>query len=486
MYHTLKLTTDVVGAAKGSLLLLDAQGRTLQRWITARDMDERTQMLVARRVLEGGLAGWVVAHKQAALILDTLTDARWVKLEGDDLLRVRSAICVPFFVDGAVRGVMTLEHPEPQAFAPETVWLAEAIAQQASAALRNAQLFEQAQMQQRQLQGVLASISDALIVLDDEWRVLMMNPAAETLFDTRFNPENPRLPAAPVLDTFWEMFLSTNNGQAQWAFDLRDEIGRRDFIVNIAVLHQYMPYGSYVHYVVAFNDVTSLKDLARLRTHMIQMASHDLKNPLGVLMSYLGMLEAESASGRMPSKMILDSMQRVVGRMQSLIANLLNVQRAEMPLQPELFDPVDMVRSIIARSEANIAARGHTLITKIPAQMQSIKADRTLIAEAMHNLVENAIKYTPNGGKITVETYIVDSRFYFTVIDTGIGIPEDQQPLIFQKYFRARPAAASEIEGTGVGLNLVKEVIEQHGGSVSFTSKEGVGSTFSFWLPILS
>jgi signal transduction histidine kinase len=101
----------------------------------------------------------------------------------------------------------------------------------------------------------------------------------------------------------------------------------------------------------------------------------------------------------------------------------------------------------------------------------------------MNNLLGNAIKYTPDGGTITINIYTEEDRFYFTVKDTGYGIPADQQLHIFEANFRA-PATA-HIGGTGVGLSLVKEVIERHGGQVWFTSEEGHGSTFGFWLPLL-
>src|SRR5713226_6343356 len=126
LLQTLKLTTESVGASKGSVFLLDEQGGTLQRFIAARDMDPHKKSVVSHQVLDRGLAGWVIEHKQAVIVDDTAVDPRWLML--DDSLRVRSALCVPFLVKEQVRGVMTLEHPEPHHFTLEDLRLAKAVA----------------------------------------------------------------------------------------------------------------------------------------------------------------------------------------------------------------------------------------------------------------------------------------------------------------------------------------------------------------------
>src|SRR5215813_13053269 len=133
LLQTLNLTREVVDAARGSFFLLDSQRRSLQRFIAARDMDPYRKKVVGHRVLDEGLAGWVIRNKQGAIVDDTAGDDRWLIL--DDGLRVRSALCVPYFIEGDVRGVMTLEHPEPHHFSPLDLQLAKAVANQASVAL---------------------------------------------------------------------------------------------------------------------------------------------------------------------------------------------------------------------------------------------------------------------------------------------------------------------------------------------------------------
>ncbi|MDW8298362.1 MAG: ATP-binding protein [Anaerolineae bacterium] len=493
LWQTIDLTTRTVGAARGTFFLLDEQGETLQRFISAQEYDAETRQIVSRRVLEQGLAGWVMFHGQSALIEDTLTDARWVVLDAEkERERVRSALCVPFFVEGELRGVITLEHPQPNHFTQAHLRLVEAAANQAAASLRNAQLFDRVQGQQRQLQAVLDSVSESLLVLDTLLCVRLANPAALTLIGAQlpdvlgFNLESlaERLgnPFLAQLAQKLTVALQENTNR----FEARDERAKRDFVVNVARIDARRAAES--GYVVALSDVSSLKDLTRLKTHMIQMASHDLKNPIGVLRNYLDVIYTDVQSGTMPDLLFLENMRKVLERMESLVVNLLNIQRAEEaePLRREEFNPNDLIAVALEDMLPVFHARQQQLTQNIQPNLRPLKGDFERLREVIKNLLDNASKYTPEGGSIVISAYSEEERFTFSVKDNGYGIPADQQASIFQPYFRAKQAATQHISGTGVGLSLVKEVVERHGGQVWFISKEGQGSTFGFWLPILN
>ncbi len=494
LWQTINLTTQTVGAARGTFFLLDEHGETLQRFIAAQNYDPETRQIVSRRILEQGLAGWVMAHQQSALIDDTATDPRWVVLDAEkELLRVRSVLCVPFFVEGELRGVMTLEHPQPRHFTPEHLRLVEAAAHQAAASLRNAQLFDRVQAQQRQLQAVLDGISEGLLVLDTELCVRLVNPAALRLFGVTeatvlgFNLE---VLAEQLANPFYARLAEGVKAAIQDAannrFEVRDNLTKRDFVVNVANVSAKRAAEGGI--VIALNDVSSLKDLTRLKTHMIQMASHDLKNPIGVLRNYLDVIRAEVKGGVLPDPMFLENMYKSLARMESLVVNLLDIQRAEdaEPLKREPFDPYDLINASLEDMMPSARMHNQTVVQNIQPNLRPIKGDFDRLREVINNLIDNAVKYTPQGGTISISAYAEDERFTFSVKDTGYGIPADQQAAIFQPYFRATQASTAHISGTGVGLSLVKEVIERHGGQVWFISKEGQGSTFGFWLPILT
>lgn len=489
----INLTTEAVGAARGTFFLIDEQGNTLQRFLSARNLAPDEREKVSQQVLSGGLAGWVISHQQSALIRDTANDERWMVLDGNaEMQRVRSAICIPFFVEGDLRGIMTLEHPAPNHFTDDHLGLVEAAAHQASASLRNAQLFDRVQTQQRQLQAVLNSISDAILVLDSLQMIRLGNPAAWSLFgfsesemlyrslnDLAAGTDNPFF-----AELAQGVLVAQESGVPR--FELRDEAARRDFIVHVTRIDRSNATES--GYVIALNDVSHLKDLNRLKNHMIRMASHDLKNPINVLRGYLDVMRAEINVNHSLDPSYLEAMGKALTRMEGLIVNLLDMQRAEEaePFKREIIEANDLVESVIEDMLPSIRLNRHNLVQNIQAQMRTFVGDYMRIREAMNNLIDNAVKYTPSGGTITVNASTEDDRFSFSVRDTGFGIPEDQQPHIFQPFFRAQATATSHIAGTGVGLNLVKEVIERQGGQVWFNSRESQGSIFGFWLPILT
>jgi PAS domain S-box-containing protein len=392
-------------------------------------------------------------------------------------------------VDGQVRGVMTLEHPEPHHFTADDLRLAQAVANQASAALRNAQLFDRVQSQQRQLQAVLASISEAVLVVDHDWRIKLMNPAAEQLLAAQAQEVEGRrldeLSNSTLFTSLTQAISAASATSSTQSYELRDESTGKDFVVNVAVLRRQDT--EEVDYVIALYDVTSIKDLNRLKTHMIRMASHDLKNPLALLVGYLDMIYDDVSRGVLPDLSYIESLYRAVTRMETMIASLLETERAEhdSPMKRVPINPYDLIQHVLDDMLPLAEQHGHKVVKNIQPNLHPIKGDLVQLREALNNLFSNAIKYTPDGGTITLSAYVQDDRLYFSVSDTGYGIPADQQAQLFQPYFRARQAITEKVEGSGIGLSLVKEVVGRHGGNVWFNSQEGVGSTFGFWLPIL-
>jgi signal transduction histidine kinase len=386
-----------------------------------------------------------------------------------------------------LRGVMTLEHPEAHHFTGDDLRLAKAVANQAAAALRNAQLFERVQSQERELEAVLDSISEGLLAVDHEWRIRLLNPAAQEYIGAGDGIIGKRLyevTASPFFGNLVKLIGTANLTSGTHVFELRNQEAHRDYVVNVATLHQGHP--KEVGYAIALYDVTSLKDLNRLKTHMIRMASHDLKSPLGLLVGYLDLVWTDISKGVLPDQAYIESIYKAVTRMETLIASLLDAHRSDQDsLVAVAIDPYELIQTVLDDVLPVAGQHEHKVIQNVQTNLHPLKGDFAQLREAMYNLIGNAIKYTPNAGTITVDSYTEEDRFYFSVKDTGYGIPADQQKYIFQPYFRATQAATEQIEGTGLGLSLVKEVVERHGGQAWFTSKEGTGSTFGFWLPLL-
>jgi signal transduction histidine kinase len=151
----------------------------------------------------------------------------------------------------------------------------------------------------------------------------------------------------------------------------------------------------------------------------------------------------------------------------------------------EEIDFCELVKTAMEHINPLVEQRHHQLETQIWLDdVPSVTINPVLIRESMENLIGNAIKYTPEGGRIVVRAYVQEGAVHFNVEDNGIGIPKDHLPRIFETFYRAKQPGSEGIEGRGLGLSLVKTIIERHGGEVWVESEQGSGSRFGFWIPI--
>jgi signal transduction histidine kinase len=479
----LALLTSTVKAERGSFFVFDRNSDTAQRFITRRNLaPERTQTVI-EQVLQEGLAGWVYRTRQAALIHDTLEDDRWVTF-ADDPSPVRSVLCAPFLNEDTVHGIITLEHSKPNHFTQDDQRLVTAVANQSSVALRNAQLFHQVETKERQLQAVLESAVDPILTITPGGVIRMANAAAMQMLDSgELAVVGKPLANASSNPFFAGVAASLAAGETR--FELRDESSGTDYAVQISSWRE--GESNELGYVVVLNDITMLKDLDRMKSQMLQIASHDLKNPLGVILGYTDLMLADAEPDSLPYE-YLSAIARVSDGMLDMVSTLLNIERIESTAEGHT-DSVDLLALIedIVEELGPFTEQRHQLVTReLPSAAPPIRGDSAQLREAFKNLLDNASKYTPDHGLIMVRAR-VDSkteRFHYSVTDTGHGIPKDRQRNIFQRFYRAKQPGTEEIPGTGLGLSLVKAVIERHGGEVWFESEFGKGSTFGFWLPL--
>jgi signal transduction histidine kinase len=241
-------------------------------------------------------------------------------------------------------------------------------------------------------------------------------------------------------------------------------------------------------YVVMLHDVTTLLELDRFKNDMLRMASHDLKTPLALIAGYCAIMELDIPGELTGVRQHLGNVQKTIERMNSLLDDLLRFQKIQTsPLElHEHVQVTSLLKTVLEHSQDFVARKRQRLSTDFRALPESIIADPVMLREAMENLVNNAIKYTPEGGRITVRAYSKNNRFHFVVEDNGIGLGPEHLPRLFTSFYRAKQPGTERIEGTGVGLSLVKAVVDRHQGDVWVESQLGKGSRFGFWLPLVS
>lgn len=231
-----------------------------------------------------------------------------------------------------------------------------------------------------------------------------------------------------------------------------------------------------------------VSELEQIKTEMIRVAAHDLRNPLGVISGYTQMLGWELETQL--SERHLDHLKMIkqsVERIDKITRDILTLERIEQMARGVLTETVDLrelVNQAVEEFRAPAREKGLDYQLAAPNHKVLVRGDAIFLRESLVNLLSNAIKYTPNGGRVCARLVVGQGSVVFEVEDTGYGIPEDKQCHLFQPFFRAASKETKTIKGTGLGLHLVRRIIERHNGQMRFTSVYGQGSTFGFELPL--
>ncbi len=243
------------------------------------------------------------------------------------------------------------------------------------------------------------------------------------------------------------------------------------------------------HHLVEITDLyQQVSELEQLKTQMIRIAAHDLRNPLGVISGYIQMLSEEMAASlsdrnREQIGAIVDS----IGRIDKITRDILTLERiaAGREVAAEKIDLTQMVTEAYAQIKSQAAQKNQRYELEKPNVPVYVKGDRFLLPETIVNLLTNAVKYTPEGGEIRICLAAKGNQVQLTVSDNGYGIPLEKQADLFQPFYRVNTRETRGITGTGLGLHLVKTIIERHKGQMTFQSEYGKGSTFGFELPLV-
>ncbi|MBZ0315098.1 MAG: PAS domain-containing protein [Anaerolineae bacterium] len=226
--------------------------------------------------------------------------------------------------------------------------------------------------------------------------------------------------------------------------------------------------------------------LERLKTDMIRIAAHDLRNPLTAIMGLTELILESHDSLTLDHLDLMRDIDKAARQMYKMTGDILSIQRIEQSAAE--FRPIDVVgivQNVYNNSLIHANRKRQTFELRIPSTSVLVKGDDVQLREAIDNLVSNAIKYTPEGGRVCLRLSIEDPQHIrLEVEDTGYGIPENQQARLFQPFYRAKTAETRQIEGTGLGLHLVKNIIERHSGQLTVQSVYGKGSTFAFTLKV--
>jgi len=337
------------------------------------------------------------------------------------------------------------------------------------------------------LQAVLASMVEGVLVLDRQGRILLINDALRQML--------PGADRSAIGRPFIEVFrhhplnecvravLTAGEGRRQEVALLTPE--ERIFLLQASVAK---PDGERdVAAVLVFHDITELKRLERVRKDFVANASHELKTPLTSIAGYVEALLDGAKDDPATCAQFLGIIQKHTENLKAILSDLLQLSTIESGIYRWKRQEVEVAELAerAARVLRPVADRRQQTLTVRPCEASlRIWGDLDRLTEALINLLDNAVKYTPEGGSITIDAIPDADGIRILVADTGIGIPPKELPRIFERFYRVDRARSREQGGTGLGLAIVKHIVEAHGGRVAVDSAIGQGTTFSLLLPV--
>ncbi len=343
-------------------------------------------------------------------------------------------------------------------------------------------------------EAIIFSISDGVIVTNRFDELLLANEAAEKLLGFKLENSlrkniNRVIPDGTLVRLIRETRSHGHNLTRKVVEHCIDQQGKaRTFNITLSCVLTSADEVSGV--VVVLHDVTREKEIARMKTDFVSNVSHELKTPLASIKAYVEMLLDGEARDERTRREFYEIVSAETDRLHRLIENILNISRIESGVVKVTREPMNLtsvVKQVLDVAIPQAKLKNLQLVERLAPVYCQVEADRDMIYQAVLNLVSNAIKYTPEGGAVTVAVTVDERRgvAICEVSDTGPGIPAEDLPHIFDKFYRVR-ANNKLAKGTGLGLTLTKHIIETvHGGKMSVRSGQGKKTTFSFELPIL-
>ena len=434
-----------------------------------------------------GLVGKVIQTGRGVVVPAVKHDPTLVEEDRLNGVEIRALAIAPIQLHGKVIGVLEAVNPISGAFDPDALVVMTGLGNLAGTTIDNSKLFEQLQNAHKHYRELFEDSIDPILITDWEGKVLEANRQA--VEQSGYTSEQLHTMSIDQLhEVNWgKVGLSFESIKAGTACSYESGMLRQDGgRLPVEVYARRVEFDDTDAMQWILRDITSRKDLDALRDDMTSMIFHDLRSPLGNIVSSLEMM-----STLMPEEETLSSMLNIAknstGRIQRLVNSLLDINRLEAGqriVDQNSIDPVALVREAIRDVEPSVTARQHTLTNRALSVLPLIWVDVDMIHRVLINLLENAIKFTPAGGRIDIGAQTNEDGLFvrFWIRDNGPGIPSAERERIFEKFTRLR--GKNRAGGLGVGLAFCRLAVHAHDGEIWIESEEGKGTTFWLTLPV--
>lgn len=387
-----------------------------------------------------------------------------------------TSISIPLRAGQTVVGVLLAFSPRPHIDEDERATLL-ALADQAGLAIENARLFAETISERAKLSAVITGTEDAIMVTDETDHILLLNPAARQAFKIEESWVGQPLAEVVENQALHDLFARLSvKGTTQSA---EIPVDARTFYANLAPIPG-------VGKVLAMQDITYFKELDEMKSDFVATVSHDLCSPLSIIEGYIDLLK-EVGPLNAQQRQFVGRIKAATANMTQLVIDLLDLGKIEAGLEMETMpcDLEDTIDLVVTSLQGWAERKGIELRVELPDNVPTVQGNSTRLRQVLTNLVDNALKYTPEGGMVAIRVVVENGSVTICVKDTGVGIGLDDLPHVFEKFYRVETEETRDVVGTGLGLAIAKSIVEVHGGRIWAESEPGVGSTFSFTLPVL-
>ncbi|MDD5491412.1 MAG: ATP-binding protein [bacterium] len=481
----------VAKAEAGSLMLLDPLTNELVFDIALGEKGEQVKQI--RLKVGEGIAGWVAQERKALIVNDVEKDPRWSsRADTKSNFKTRSMMCVPLIYKDKISGVMEVINKKDNGiFGAEDQQILEALAAQAAVAIENARLFQEVREKKEEIEAVFKGMSDGAIVTDANYQVLMLNESAVRLLGLGRD------------QLLGHHFLDMMRGNYDFSIPLQELIGRsagyelkrregKKYFLECAITRINDEQQKVVGYIILLRDISEAKKESLLKQNFLSVISHKLRTPLTSILGYSAILLLDQKTKKTLSD-FQDRALRDIDRQGHQLTDLVNkllaftlVEGDVLELNRKVVDLKGIIKGIFGHFHEEVFQKGVKLEVDASCNaVTSLYADEEKIKEVFFNLVDNAIKFNDKKDKIVSISCrkLSGEMIEFSISDNGPGIPPEEYDRIFQLFYQIEEAFTGQTEGVGLGLPLVKRIVEGHGGSIRVESGPPTGSRFIFTLP---
>ncbi|MEW6187578.1 MAG: response regulator [Thermodesulfobacteriota bacterium] len=348
-----------------------------------------------------------------------------------------------------------------------------------------------------QLRVMVNHITDGVMCTNNQYRIALANPAflrmvgcpAPSAVGWAMND----VVQIPRIREMVEQVLKMPEGECselEEELNLNGENRPEEVALNIRCAPFRDRNGRNLGVITILHDITALKKMDRMKSQFVSTVNHEIQSPLNTVMMQIQVL-LDGLAGKMTEKQegILSRVYQKINNLAGMASELLDLARIESGLiafERELVDMVPVIRDQAAFHQQRAEEHSLRIEVDVPEKLPPILADRRNMEAVLTNLITNAIKYSPGGGRIVISARTEGEYLCIQVSDTGIGISPEDQKMIFQQFYRVKNEKTRPINGTGLGLAIVKKILESHEGRIMVESRPGEGSTFTIFLPLVS